>query len=175
MNVWNIKLHLNHSNYCDNIVSFKDNEEWSQFCRDVNKGVVYMQSQPPSSPASDSCVLSVCVCVNCPDVTKLPVYSRGQKFWEWHKYYFSQILLPQFVWWQFAYTPEYWEEWSDELISKSLFAMQLNWIPKKYFHCISALPQRTSWHHVSDSLVNTGVSVEEDKAGDHSVMLIEIE
>ena len=29
--------------------------------------------------------------------------------------------------------------------------------------------------NVSDSLVNTGESVDEDKAGDHSVMLIELE
>ena len=35
--------------------------------------------------------------------------------------------------------------------------------------------KRTSWHHVSDSLVDTGVSVDEDKAGYHSVMLIEFE
>ena len=44
-------------------------------------------------------------------------------------------LLPQFVWWQFAYTPECYEEWSDELqlIAKSLFAMQINWIPPKIF------------------------------------------
>ena len=44
-------------------------------------------------------------------------------------------LLPQFAWWQFAYTPEWYEELSDELqlIAKSLFAMQINWIPKKTF------------------------------------------
>jgi hypothetical protein len=35
--------------------------------------------------------------------------------------------------------------------------------------------KRTSWHHVSDSLVNTGVSVDEDKVGDHFVMLIEFQ
>jgi hypothetical protein len=34
-------------------------------------------------------------------------------------------LLPQFVWRQFAYTPECYEEWSDELqlIAKSLFIL----------------------------------------------------
>ena len=72
------------------------------------------------------------------------LYGRGQKFWEWHKYKFSQSLLPQFVWLQFAYTPECYEEWSYELqlIAKSLFAMQMNSISRKHFHCISALPQK---------------------------------
>ena len=72
------------------------------------------------------------------------IYSHGQKFWEWHQYTFSQSLLPQFVWWQFAYTPECYEEWSDELqlMAKSLFAMQINWIPKKHVQRISALQQK---------------------------------
>ena len=35
---------------------------------------------------------------------------------------------------KFAYTPECYEEWSDELqlIAKSLFAMQMNWISPKF-------------------------------------------
>lgn len=52
-------------------------------------------------------------------------------------------------------------------MSKSVFAMKMNLIPKE--------PQMTSWHHVSDSLVNTGESADEDKAGDHSLMLTELE
>lgn len=57
---------------------------------------------------------------------------------------------------------ECYEGWSNELqfISKSLF---------------SAYHNRTIWHHDSDSLINTGEGVDEDKAGDHTVMLIELE
>jgi hypothetical protein len=57
-----------------------------------------------------------------------------------------------------------------------LFDLQwcLHWLlnpPKNIHTTFKPCHKRTSWHHVSDSLVNTGVSV--DKAGDHSVMLIE--
>ena len=47
--------------------------------------------------------------------------------------------------------------------------------PKNISTAFPPCHKRTSWHHVSDSLVKTGVSVDEDKAGDHSVMLIEFE
>ena len=43
--------------------------------------------------------------------------------------------------------------------------------PKNISTAFQPCHKRTSWHHVSDSLVNTGVSVDEDNAGDHSVML----
>jgi hypothetical protein len=46
--------------------------------------------------------------------------------------------------------------------------------PKNISTAFQPCHKRISWH-VSDSLVNTGVSVDEDKAGDHSVMLIEFE
>ena len=93
----------------------------------------------------------------------------------------TQILIftksaASVVWWQFAYTPECYEEWSDELqlIAKSLFAKQINWIPPKNVTAFQPCHKRTSWPHASDSLVNTGVSVDEDKAGDHSVMLMSL-
>ena len=43
--------------------------------------------------------------------------------------------------------------------------------PKNISTAFQPCPKRASWHYVSDSLVNTGESVDEDKAGDHSVML----
>jgi hypothetical protein len=99
------------------------------------------------------------------------------KGFEWHKYEFSQSLLLQFVLWQFAYTPECYGEWSDELqfIAKSLFAMQMNWIPQKTFPLHFRPAAKGPADIVSDSLINTGVSVDENKAGDHSVRLTELE
>ena len=47
------------------------------------------------------------------------MYSRGQKLRMTQILHF-QSLLPQLVWWQFAYTPECYEEWSDELQSTFL-------------------------------------------------------
>ena len=47
--------------------------------------------------------------------------------------------------------------------------------PKNISTAFQPCHKRTRWHHVSDSLVNTGVSVDEDNAGDHSVMVIEFE
>ena len=103
------------------------------------------------------------------------MYSRGQKFWEWHKYKFSQNLLPQFVWRQFAYTPECYAEWSDELqlIAKSLFAMQINF-PQKTF-ALHFSPDTKEAADMSVILSLTQVCVDEDKAGDHSVMQIDFE
>ena len=74
-----------------------------------------------------------------------------------------------------SYTPECYEEWSDELqlIAKSLFAMQMNWIPQKTFplHFNPATKGPADIMSVILSLTH----VDEDKAGDRSVMLIEFE
>ena len=68
---------------------------------------------------------------------------------------------------------------SDQMICNSLkspyFPCKWTEYQKNFFTAFQPCHKRTSWHHVSDSLVNTGVSADEDKTGDHSVMLIEFE
>ena len=108
--------------------------------------------------------------LRCGHKTGMTFIDLGDKEENWFRNRTSMVLKHHLM--AICNTPECYDEWSDEfkLIAKSLFAMQMNWIPQKHFHCISALPQKdqlTSCQWFS--------RVDEDKAGDHSVMLIEFE
>lgn len=74
---------------------------------------------------------------------------------------------------QFAFTPECHEERSDELqlIAKPLFAMTIN--PKNISTAFQLGHKKSSGHHVTGE--SAGESADEVKAGDLSVMLIELE
>lgn len=91
---------------------------------------------------------------------------------------YSQNLLPQVLWWQFASTTECYKEWLDELqsIPKYLFAMKINlWQNSRKetlpLHCS---PAREGPAGMSVILFNSDVNVVEDKTGDRAVTLIQL-